>query len=250
MKNVQIYLQELGFGKNEIKVYLALTSLGEATAREIAKKADLPRTTAISILQKLREESYITTHMYKGVTNFWIESPQVLVDVLENKKNIAELLKVELAQIYRLQANFPQANVYDTKSSIKNFINKFLIGLDKKSIIKTIDVPGSGNYKKVFDENIGDVMNQIKIKKDILTRVLIPFGSQSKLNPQKTEGLSIEIRELPQGIEYKSSVWFAKNIMVQFSGYPPFLVATKHSEMVTSQENLYDYLWEVSKKVI
>jgi len=250
MKRVQTYLKELGFSKNEIRVYLALTELGEAIAREIAKKADLPRTTAISILQKLKDGSYITTHVYKGVTYFWIESPQILVDVLENKRNIALVLKKELDETYRTQANFPQANVYDTKSGIKNFINNFLASLEKKSVIKTIDVPGSGNYKKVFDENISNIMNQLKIKKQIKTKILIPVQTRQNLVLNKIKNLDFEIRELPVGIDFKSSLWFAKNTMVQFSGYPPFLVATKHGEIVTSQESLYDYLWGISKIII
>ena len=51
-------LKELGFNDNEANVYVALTRLGEANATNIAKKSDLPRTTVISILQKLEKEKW------------------------------------------------------------------------------------------------------------------------------------------------------------------------------------------------
>ena len=57
-KTIAKQLTELGFNSNEARVYVALTQLGEANATNIAKKADLPRTTAISILQKLEKEKW------------------------------------------------------------------------------------------------------------------------------------------------------------------------------------------------
>ena len=58
-------LKELGFNSNEVKVYIALTQLGEGTAALVAKKADLPRTTVISLLERLGSQNYITTHIHK-----------------------------------------------------------------------------------------------------------------------------------------------------------------------------------------
>jgi len=51
-------LKELGFKDNEIKVYLALTELGEAPASKVAKKAGLPRTTTIDNLEHLENENF------------------------------------------------------------------------------------------------------------------------------------------------------------------------------------------------
>jgi sugar-specific transcriptional regulator TrmB len=54
--NIQKKLKELGFNDNETKVYLSITKLGESSSANIAKKADLPRTTTISILEKLHKK--------------------------------------------------------------------------------------------------------------------------------------------------------------------------------------------------
>lgn len=129
---------------------MALAKLGEAKASEIAKVAELPRTTAISILNKLSEENYITTHTYKGVNSYWIESPQVLLDNLNSKIEIAEKLKEALPNIYHSDGRFPSAKFFDTKKSIKNFIEKTLNNLERGAIIYTIDTPHEGNYSKIF----------------------------------------------------------------------------------------------------
>ncbi len=239
-------LKELGFNDNEIRVYVALTQLGEATALQIAKKADLPRTTAISILNKLKLDNYLTTHRYKNVTYYWIESPKILVDILESKVETAKNLSNLLTSLYRSQANFPSIHLYDTKTSIKQFIEKTLANLEKKEIIYTIDAPAKGNYSKI-SENIEYWIMAQKKKKQITTRTLIPNWSFGNIADHKIKNQDIKIREMPPGISFKSSLWIIKNMMVHFSGNPPFAAAIKHETIVPDIKSIYDFLWSISE---
>ena len=150
IREIHENLKDLGFKDSEIKIYVSLTQLGEATAAQVAKKADLPRTTAISILEKLEKENFLTTNRYRGVTYYWIESPKTISDLFENKVEIARDLNKLLTDLYRSESQFPSARVYDTKSGIKQFIEKMLSSVKKKSIIYTIDVPNKGNYTKIY----------------------------------------------------------------------------------------------------
>ena len=145
-------LKELGFNDNEANVYVALTRLGEANATNIAKKADLPRTTVISILQKLEKEKYISIQKYKGKSIFWIESPQMLKNAFLNRAKLADELNDLLTDMYHSEIDFPYAKIYDSKVSIKAFIEKTILDLGKKSEIYTIENPNAGNYSKIVSE--------------------------------------------------------------------------------------------------
>lgn len=249
MKNsIQNRLAELGFSENEIKTYIALTELGEAPAAQIAKKADLPRTTAISILEKLSEANYLTTHRYKGLTYYWIESPRALIETLEHKIGVAEELNVMLTDLYRTDSHFPFAETFDTKTNIKNFIHKIIAECDKKSVIYTIDTPGEGNYSKIFDDEIGKFFSVQKTKKQILTKTLIPFGSFKDIKPDKLKVQNIEIREMPEPIKFRSSLWLMNNKAIFFSDNPPFVSAVKHEMIYAGIKSIYDYLWNISEK--
>ena len=250
LKQIKSSLKELGFNNNEVKIYVALTQLGEATAAQIAKKSDLPRTTTISILTKMRDQNYLTTHKYRGTTYFWIESPKTLASALEQKQAIAEDLGSLLSGLYRSESAFPSAQVFDTKSGIKNFISKTIAELDKKSTIYTIDTPEVGNYAKIYPDNIYNMFLAQKKKKQIQTKTLIPFGSYKKIKPNKLKAQDIEIREMPEGIKFQASLWLTKDKLVHFSGLPPFITAIKHESIVTSMKSLYDFLWTVSKPII
>ena len=243
IRDLKAKLKELDFSDNEMAVYIALTRLGEAPAAAVAKKAGLPRTTAISLLNKLAEENYLTTHTYHGTTYFWVESPRAIVVSLEHKLEIAGKLNELLTGLYRTEANFPYAQVFDTKLSIKKFIEKLLAGLKRRDIIYTIDTPVMGNYAKIFADDTNGVIAREKKKKDILTRTLVPFGSYASIKPEKLKGLNLEIRELPREINFKASLWIVGDLVVLFSGNPPFLVAIRHELITASLIGIVSFLW-------
>ena len=247
IKDIKESLKQLDFKPNEIKAYIALTQLGESSAAKVAKKADLPRTTVISILNKLAEESYITTHKYRGVFYYWIESPNVISNVLEYKVEIAKKLNKSLTELYRSEAQFPFAQVYDSKTSIRKFIEKTIANLKKGSTIFTIDSPNEGNYQKIYSDNIGNTITKMKKKKEIKTQTLVPYKSFADIEDYKIKNQDIIIREMPQAIDFKASFWIIDNMIVHFSGNPPFVVAIKHEDIVFGLKNIYDYLWQISE---
>jgi len=248
VKQIKNYLRELGFTANEIKVYIALTQLGEAKAVEVAKKIDLPRTTVISLLNKLSKDNYLTTNKYRGTTYYWIESPKTISASLENKIAIAAQLNNLLTGLYRTEAHFPAAQVYDSKTSIKQFIVKTLGNLPKKSIYYTIDSPGAANYAKIYSDHVRKILYQQKKKKGIVTQTLVPYGSFKQILPFKLKEQLIQIKELPQDIKIHSSLWLIEDKLIHFSGNPPFLVVLKHEQIVKSMKSLYDFLWQISEQ--
>lgn len=239
-------LEELGLSHNETQVYLALTQLGESTAAHIAKKANLPRTTTISILEKLEQNGYLTLHRFKGANYYWIEPPKTLQDILRNKLSLAENLDKLLKDLYRSEAHFPFANVYDTKNGIKNFIERKLTSLERKSFIYTIDTPHIGNYDKVLSADFNHLLLSSKKAKDIVTYTLVPAGSYKVIDSKKLKAQSIIIRELPEGLDFSASVWFLDKSLILFSGTPPFIVEIRHEAIVESLKSLYDFLWRIS----
>lgn len=250
MKNkISNYLKELNFNENEIKVYLALAELGEARASQVAKLADVPRTTAISILDKFSEENYITVHMYKGAKTYWVESPHVLLDSLSNKIEIAKKLADVLPEVYRLSGRFPSANVFDTKKGIKNVVEKSLNSMKKGDIIYTIDTPAEGNYSKIFSEHIENEFFNIKKRKGIITKTLVPFNTYLSISKPKLERQHIVIKVMPEEINFKGSLWLIKDKLFNFSGNPPFLVLIEHGAIVEGMRSIYNYLWKISKDI-
>lgn len=241
-------LRDLGFSENEIQVYMSLTQLGESTAAKIAKKSGLPRTTVIGILEKLKHEGHLSSFRYKHSTYFWIESPKTIQNVFLNRAKIAEGLNEFLSEMYRSEADFPGAQIFDTKAGIKSFIEKTMINLEKKSVVLTIDTPSAGHYTKIFSDDFYNDLLSLKKKNNVATRTLVPFGSFSSIDPHKLKIQSISIREMPPEINFKASLWIIKDTTVFFSGRYPFVVVIKHKLITESIKTIFEYLWSVSQK--
>ena len=247
LKEIRNNLRELGFNDKEIKIYIALTELGEAVASKIAKRSDLPRTTTIDILNKLKNDGYLTTHTYKNLTYYWIESPAVLSNILKNKVEIAENLNKLLANLYRSEHHFPFAQSHDTKSSIRKFITKTITNLKKGSVIWTIDAPEMENYAKIYSDTTEKNLFYQKRKSRIMTNTLIPFNSFKNIPEHRIKNQYIKIREMPEGINFKSSLWLIEDNLMHFSGKPPFLVVLQHEFIIFSVKSVFDFLWNISE---
>ncbi len=249
-KEIRQHLRDLGFSANEVSVYIALTELGESSSAKVAKKAELPRTTVASVLDRLAGDGYVSSHLYHGTTWYWIESPKMLENVLENRIEIARRLGGLLADSYRSESDFPDAKVYDTKASIKAFIEKTLVSLKPGTIICTIDTPGAGNYTRIFSDGFGDILLKIKKKKRIVTRTLVPHGFARGIDSKKIIKQGIILREMPAGVDgFQASVWIVDDLFVQFSGRYPFIVAVKHRIITESMRGIFQYLWSVSNLI-
>ncbi len=247
-KKIQQQLSELSFSKNEIKVYITLTQLGEASASIIAKKANLPRTTVISILKKLDTQNYISIQNYHGKNIYWIESPNMIKKNLQYKLDIANELEEALGELYRAEADFPYAKVYDTKDSIKSFIEELIYKTKKCTIVYTIDNPKSGNYKKILSEDFYYNMIEMKNKNKIFTKTLVPYNTKKTIDPHKIIDRNIELRELPPTIDFKSSLWIIDDTLVLFSGKYPFIVSINHKIITLSIKSFFNYFWNLSEK--
>src|SRR3990172_7979775 len=67
-------LANYGLSKNEVKVYLALLSLGEATVRELSLESEIRRTTIYLTTEKLIQKGIIGQYKSKYGTHF-VPSP-------------------------------------------------------------------------------------------------------------------------------------------------------------------------------
>jgi sugar-specific transcriptional regulator TrmB len=248
MTTILTHLRDLGLSPKEAKIYLILTQMGEAKAAAIAHKAGFSRTTVISILDRLSENNYVSTHKYRGTIYYWIESPELIKNVFQNKVKIAEQLSATLKNIYRTEHNFPTAKIFDTQKTIKNFIEKTFLELKPKSIIYTIDAPHQGNYQKVLSDEYYSVILEIKRKKSITTFTLIPNNSFKTISLDKIKAQNIIIKEMPQNISFDASIWFIEDMIVLFSGKPPFVIAIRNPIIYRSLKNIYDFLWQISFK--
>jgi len=80
------FLQELGFTKNEVKIYSALLNLGSVTAGRITFESGLHRSRVYEGLNRLLEKGLVSSIKKGNVTLFEATDPEKIVDYLDEEK--------------------------------------------------------------------------------------------------------------------------------------------------------------------
>lgn len=112
-------LQQIGYSKNEAKVYLASLEFGLSSAQEIAVRAGLPRTTVYSVLQYLADKGVVAKTMVKGKTRFVAEPPERLISSLSELHKKVEASMPELQAIYNKKENKPKILFFEGEEAVQ-----------------------------------------------------------------------------------------------------------------------------------
>jgi sugar-specific transcriptional regulator TrmB len=96
--NIEQGLIDWGLTDKEAKVYNSLVEKVESTVYLLAQDTKIPRTTIYEILETLVSKGLVSYSRKNGVKHFFVESPNKLVRILEEKMAITrELLPLLLA---------------------------------------------------------------------------------------------------------------------------------------------------------
>jgi hypothetical protein len=83
-------LCQIGFTRNEAKIYIALVELGPQPANIVAKRADLKRTTVYPMLKNLHKKSLISSFIKNGVKYFTVNNLDNLLEYVDRKKRLLD----------------------------------------------------------------------------------------------------------------------------------------------------------------
>ena len=170
-------LMELGLSDKEVKVYLALLSMGRGTASQIARAAGIQRTTAYNILDILAGKKLVALSGKEPKAEYIIESPDKIVQLLkEQAQDIEEKIKKasKLApQLKSLQkvGERPKVKFYEGKQGMIQVYEDTLTSHEEIRAYATLDdmyqaLPGY--FPEYFKR---------RARKKIPIRAIIPFTS-------------------------------------------------------------------------
>lgn len=163
-------LQQLGFSKNEVDVYLASLEIGVASVQEIAKKANIKRTTAYSVLDTLVQRGYIGKTKVQRKTRFMAEPPDKLLFIVSNIHSQLTKSLPELKAIYNLKQIKPKITFFEGKGAIQNVYDDTLREKPKEILEWNTD-----RYFKYFPKEYNYIQKRTQL--NIRARRMAPSNS-------------------------------------------------------------------------
>ena len=124
--NLENILTSLGFAKNEIVIYLAALELANASAQDIGKEANLPRTTAYFVLNKLVRRGIVAKTLKHGKTRFIAEPPQRLQSIVHDLDKELSKAMPELEARFNKNNAKPKIIFYEGNLAVQKVLDDTL----------------------------------------------------------------------------------------------------------------------------
>ncbi len=131
-------MEDIGFTRGEIRVYLALLDVGRSTSGSIINKSGIARSKVYEIFEKLKQKGLVTETRQRNMRHFQAAPPERIKDYIQEKE--AELhqkgLEFEkylpdLQQRINALKKEPVVNVYHGFEGIKSMYSEILHQLDQ-----------------------------------------------------------------------------------------------------------------------
>ncbi len=187
--NIPDTLKGLGLNEKEAAVYTAALELGTASASAIAKKAGIQRTHFYDLAEKLTDAGLLQVSKGKK-RSFSPASPDVLVELQEERLQKLKEVLPEFKAIYNTSAQKPRISFYEGKAGLDQinddtlrYKNEILAFTTPRFISSRTRSTGSEYIKKrvalgirarVIGENAAEILEHQKNDRNELreTRIL------------------------------------------------------------------------------
>ena len=90
LSSIKLELEQIGFNKSEIKIYLGLLKIGPSSSGPIIKESKTANSKVYEVLEKLIQKGMVSHFMKENVKYYKATNPKMLLNYLEEKK-----LKIE-----------------------------------------------------------------------------------------------------------------------------------------------------------
>jgi len=243
-------LEDLGFTKGEIKVYLTLLNIGETTTGKIIEKAKISGGKVYQILDKL-EDKGLVSHIVKNKTKYFsASSPKRIFDYLNEEKE--KLVQTEkevqkempfLTSIQDMHKKRHETTLFLGAEGIKTAIFQALDELNQDDEALAMGVRGDkGEFFNIMWEKWHKERASRKIKGRFI------FSQRDKKVDKIFKNIKqTEIRYL-ESITPSAIGILKESVLIQTYEDEPSCLLIKNEQISKSFRSFFENLWKLAKK--
>ncbi len=240
IEKIKKVLEELGFSKNEAKIYLAILSLGLANITEIASKSGINRTALYQYLDRLLKQDFLRK-TFKGKRIYYLaQNPKKILTVLDKRKKMAEEVLPLLTELHNSSSAKPIVKFYEGKAGMRSIYREMT-----KTSKKLWSIFSADRYYAVFNEKDGE---------EFLENIYNYGGELRDLVENTREGRRY-IKEnvatkagksklLPKDFKFDVDLMISGNKISMISLVNLVGVVIENKEMTKLQENFLKFIWK------
>jgi len=179
MSNIKKTIENtVGLSGKEADIYLSLLELGEGTVIDIAKCADLKRTTVYNSIPSLLEQGLINKTVRAKHTFYFIEDVRVLEHLLVDKHSLLSKIIPQLQDLQTITSLKPKITFFEGAGGFKEMI--FDLFKECKAGDEVLSFIGSEKFYETLPTGFADEYWKKRVGAKISTRVLSPRFADSE----------------------------------------------------------------------
>jgi sugar-specific transcriptional regulator TrmB len=242
-------LIDLGFNKNEAKVYLALIKFGKSDASQLIKYTKFHKNIVYDNLDKLIDKGLVTYMVECSKRMFSLASSEMLVQLFKEKKVIIEkkekkasIIAKEIDKISYQMKSKQEATIYRGIKGIKSFY-KDLLDIGKDYIVfgapqESLDIMGEHFWLNFETKGAS---------KNIKARLL--FNESIKSYGQKLPKKSFDIRYFDKDFEPLTETNIQEDrVAVIVWTEEPLLFLIQDEHVADSYKTYFEDMWKKAKQ--
>ena len=240
--------ESVGIPKMQTLVYLDLLKNKESTATQVAKRTQMHRANVYDTLTKLKERNLVYLSNKEGKQMFAALPTDLILneekDKLENLKSALDYIKTTY-----VSGQTPKVYTLEGLNAIKSLLFSLL---EKKSEVWIYGLAENENIINILNDKLMQSFHIERIKKHIELKLLF-----YKLPDEEIKTLSnlkfTEARLLPKTQQSKTSqitqIVCDGSVYITLWIHPIYTIVIENDIIAKEYLDLYNLLWEYSKKV-
>jgi len=234
-------LTEVGLSENQAKVYLASLRLGVERATEIARAAEIKRTTVYPVIEQLESLGLMTLQMRGFKKLYAAEPPEQLAALVEQRQ---QKLKDSLVTLNSLQATKEHKHAityHESLAAIRQVYNGLLADVRDGE-----DYMIFSSAQELFDldpEFFEDFFLR-RAKRRIKIRCLFrdsPLGRKYQKDPKK---YNVHTKIFPSHVTFTANlVIIPKKVVIHQLLPPNWAIVIENEHIVKTHQQLFESFW-------
>jgi sugar-specific transcriptional regulator TrmB len=246
MEDIKQILNNIGLDDGETSLYLASLKLGEAGMSELAREAQIKRTSAYVVFQSLEKKGLMGSFKMRGGLKFVATPPDVLLRKTQKQAEDLKNLLPQLNSLLQKPNQKPQITYYEGKQG-------YLIASEDSLKIANSTIRHIGSISEIH-KVIGEDWDlnyyiPTRLKKHINFKALY-FKSQMPESFLKSNHAELlrEVKYLPENQLYNSSKLIYGNKMAIFSSQKELItVIIESPDIVAAEIKLFETIWATAQ---
>lgn len=249
-------LVDLGFSKEEARIYLALLKIGQTTAGPIVKKTGLHRQIVYDTLEKLKNKNLVTETIKSNRKNWQAGNPEEILEKIKSKEVIAKNILPELLHFQGLSKHKQEVRVFEGVEGFRAVHEENINRQPKNSVIMIMGSSGwqwtgvmeKAKFLKKFEKirlekNIGHSLIFFEKERKNTREIIKKYWLEQPKEKRRIYKFLPDQFQSPVGTQ----VWH-NNITLIIYSEPVLIVQIKNDLMVENFKKYFELMWKIAKK--